>query len=612
MMWRVRGRTQLTVISLTVATLILILYRMSANDVAESSITKESRVHLTSMNTVNALSTVTHRSEQIAKQQEYEARIMADIRGREGYEDDRLGRRLMFPNDNGVPSGGNRADKLKEDSGRSWNSGVHPFNGHRLVHLDLKGAPPRVSYYEDFFPLIHNLGATGILMEYEDMFPFSGPQLQDLPAYNAYSKSDIQHILQLATNNGLEIIPLIQTFGHLEFLLKLEKYTELREMHKYPQVICPTHNSTFDLLTAMIDQVVTMHPGIKYLHIGCDEVYYLGECVRCGMNMVAHQWSKKQLFLHHVSRLAKYVQDRHPGVMTLTWDDEFRELTAPELVEWGISKLLEPVIWKYTPDVPSYITPEVLDKYATVFPAVWIASAFKGATGSDKYITDISYHLENHQSWMDIISSYSSQLKFKGIFITGWQRYDHFAVLCELLPVGIPSLAASLAFIQSGNRGTALIPRQVLDILKCDGSIPMSPGVGRTRCNFPGAAVLEAVERLYTLHLSVDRMLADSTVKGWMTSYNIDNDFSSPSHVEHATAELDRCKMELAYIEQDMRSAMSEVYDRHTIAEWVSTFLRPLDTQLHSLWDAREKLLSHTHWPKRPLDVLKPSVAHNW
>jgi hypothetical protein len=79
--------------------------------------------------------------------------------------------------------------------------------------------------------------------------------------------------------------------------------------------------------------------------------------------------------------------------------------------------------------------------------------------------------------------------------------------------------------------GTALIPRQVLDILKCDGTIPMSPGAGRTRCNFPGAAVLEAVERLYTLHLSVDRMLADSTIKGWMTSYNVDHGFSSPSHV---------------------------------------------------------------------------------
>lgn len=234
-MWRMRGRTQVTVTALTVATLILILYRMSVNDVATSNIMKESNVHLTKMESINEFLTMTQKPKEIARQQEYEARIMADVGGRES-EDDRLGRRLMFPNDHNMHSGENRADNIKEDSGGSWSSGVHPFRGNRVVHLDLKGAPPRVSYYEDFFPLIHALGATGILMEYEDMFPFSGPQLQDLPAYNAYSKSDIQHILQLATNNGLEVIPLIQTFGHLEFLLKLQKYTELREVQKYPQV----------------------------------------------------------------------------------------------------------------------------------------------------------------------------------------------------------------------------------------------------------------------------------------------------------------------------------------------------------------------------------------
>lgn len=34
----------------------------------------------------------------------------------------------------------------------------------RIVHFDLKGAPPLVSYFKQIFPLIKNLGATGILL----------------------------------------------------------------------------------------------------------------------------------------------------------------------------------------------------------------------------------------------------------------------------------------------------------------------------------------------------------------------------------------------------------------------------------------------------------------
>ena len=36
--------------------------------------------------------------------------------------------------------------------------------------------------------------------------------------------------------------------------------------------------------------------------------------------------------------------------------------------------------------------------------------------------------------------------------ITGWQRYDHFAVLCELLPAGLPSLALDLIAVSSGQQ----------------------------------------------------------------------------------------------------------------------------------------------------------------
>lgn len=34
----------------------------------------------------------------------------------------------------------------------------------RIVHFDLKGAPPKISYFKRLFPLIKTMGATGILM----------------------------------------------------------------------------------------------------------------------------------------------------------------------------------------------------------------------------------------------------------------------------------------------------------------------------------------------------------------------------------------------------------------------------------------------------------------
>jgi hypothetical protein len=106
----------------------------------------------------------------------------------------------------------------------------------RIVHIDMKGAAPKPDYFKEFIPFIKKYGATGILIEYEDMFPFTG-RLEVVKHGNAYSKDDIKLILQLAKDNNLTVMPLVQTYGHLEWVLKHKDFAHLRENPEFPQGI---------------------------------------------------------------------------------------------------------------------------------------------------------------------------------------------------------------------------------------------------------------------------------------------------------------------------------------------------------------------------------------
>ena len=110
----------------------------------------------------------------------------------------------------------------------------------RLIHFDLKGAPPKVTYLIEVLKLSKNLGATGVLVEWEDMFPFAG-NLASASATNHYNLSDVNTLLDTCRQLDLEVIPLVQTFGHMEFILKLEEFSHLRDVPEMPESICPCH-----------------------------------------------------------------------------------------------------------------------------------------------------------------------------------------------------------------------------------------------------------------------------------------------------------------------------------------------------------------------------------
>lgn len=195
------------------------------------------------------------------------------------------------------------------------------------------------------------------------------------------------------TATGLSVMPLIQTFGHLEFALKLKEYEELREVPDSPQSLCPSRNESINLVETMIRQIIELHqsipatsssmknaselsvPKFTHLHIGCDEVYRIGLCSRCQSK------NRNDLFLSHVRTVAKFVRKNWPHLKVVIWDDMLRQIQLGDLQKSKINELVEPMVWVYVENVYRFVPMPTWDKYSALFTTVWAASAFKGAHG---------------------------------------------------------------------------------------------------------------------------------------------------------------------------------------------------------------------------------------
>ncbi|XP_054987330.1 hexosaminidase D isoform X2 [Sorex araneus] len=410
-------------------------------------------------------------------------------------------------------------------------SGCSPFK-MRLVHLDLKGAPPKVSYLSEVFPLFQALGANGLLIEYEDMFPYDG-HLQLLRAKHAYSPAEIGEILHLATRHGLEVIPLVQTFGHMEFVLKHRALAHLREVPLFPNTLNPHEAEALALVAAMVQQVLQLHPDARWLHLGCDEVYYLGEGEASRRWLQQEHNSKTKLCLSHVKAVASHVLAQHPTTTPLVWDDMLRDIPEGQLSASGLPQLVEPVLWDYGADLDVHAKALLVEKYRKCgFARLWAASAFKGATGASQTLTPIEHHLKNHVQWLQVAAHVPAHA-LQGIVLTGWQRYDHFSALCELLPVGIPSLAVCLQTLLHG--GFAEDARARVETFLGTPSLELTGFAGEGAGSFPGSDILALITQV-SLHLcsSVDALLErDRYVTGWFSPYHRRRKLIHPVMIRH-------------------------------------------------------------------------------
>ncbi|XP_070811149.1 hexosaminidase D-like isoform X1 [Pituophis catenifer annectens] len=464
----------------------------------------------------------------------------------------------------------------------------------RLVHLDLKGAAPKVSYLEQIFPLFSKMGANGVLIEYEDMFPFKG-ELEILRSPYAYSEEDIAKIQELAGLNKLEIIPLVQTFGHVEFILKHEKYQHLREVERFPNSFNPHLPETLALLKALLIQVLSKHPHSSWVHIGADEVFHLGEGLDSKNWMSRNGGDTGKMYLNHIREVVQFIVSQPWGLQVLLWDDMLRKVGVAAIQDSGIAKHASPVLWFYAPDFDTQQIGRYIEKYAECgFPTIWFASAFKGTTGPAQAWTPLNTHLQNHLRWLKVIQSMEKtpSIRFQGIVLTGWQRYDHYSALCELLPVGIPSLAVCLQTLVNGGF-TDSAKKKVLAILGFQNLHPEKNTCEGTG-TFPGSDLYRMVEQVDSqLKDSVSKVLEDerilsklhriffslfehgSSIKGWFSPYHRKHQFGNPRNMESFGSKVLKVHEDWETIIQTLRSHLESIYFPDTVEEWMEENVNP-------------------------------------
>ncbi len=192
------------------------------------------------------------------------------------------------------------------------------------VHLDFKGVMFKSAYLPKLVDDLADQSVNTVLLEYETVFPFKGIDASDDPE-TVLSMRDIKAFNVRAKARGIQVIPLVQCLGHLEYVLNKKRYRGLAIPHKFYDTIDPTNPKAVALVLNMLNQTLDVHPGITHIHLGMDEATSLTHLAKeQGRDVL-------ELFIAHLETLLAVVESR--GVKPIIWADMLQDFYKPGLFE---------------------------------------------------------------------------------------------------------------------------------------------------------------------------------------------------------------------------------------------------------------------------------------
>ncbi|CAJ0591061.1 unnamed protein product [Cylicocyclus nassatus] len=256
------------------------------------------------------------------------------------------------------------------------------------------------------------------------MFPYEGA-LGEIKNGNAYTHDEALDILRHAKSLKLSVIPLVQTIGHLEWILKTKNFAEFCENPDYPLVM-KLHSEV----------------GMPYVHIGADEAYIMGECPADLRILPNYANNKKRLVFDYLKKVAKNITLQYPQTKVIIWHDEFENVNDTLVKQYDLDRLVTPVVWYYQPDLATKLPKYKWKQLARSFSSVWGASAFKGHEVRDvirdfmlikqqhdnAMTSEEAEYLQPYQVQLNASSSYGIR-KFENMYENYLQRLDEMISL---------------------------------------------------------------------------------------------------------------------------------------------------------------------------------------
>ncbi|MDR3713702.1 MAG: family 20 glycosylhydrolase [Puia sp.] len=284
----------------------------------------------------------------------------------------------------------------------------------RAFHLDLRIQVMTLPAVEALVQKLHDAGINTLIMEYEANYPFGRDPL--IPGRYAYTKEEIVSLVGFCNGLGIDLIPLQQSFGHVDYILRNDRYAALREDEKDLSQVCPLETEKDSLLfSALYKELAATHTS-RYIHIGCDETHLLGHCPKCRKK--AAEVGISRLYLDYVRMLCNIVIGM--GKRPVLWADI--ALKYPEALQ-TLPKGTIFVDWNYGWEMSRFGEHEKLVKSGF---EIWGAPALRSHP-DNFFLTQWEKHFKNIRDFIP----QCRKLGYNGIVMTSWSTSGEYSSVYE-------------------------------------------------------------------------------------------------------------------------------------------------------------------------------------